>query len=92
MCMASSTTEFGKPSGDEEAKMSKARLIKRREWFEREDVAQCQARLSSVAQVKVDTVKNWVKRQRASRQPNAREMFAALFAQTPASYIETEQP
>jgi hypothetical protein len=72
--------------------MSKARLIKRREWFERDQVAQCQARLSSVAQVKVGAVKNWAKRQRASRRPNAREMFAALFAQAPASYIEPEQP
>jgi hypothetical protein len=71
--------------------MSKARLIKRREWFEREQAAQCQARLSSVAQVKVGAVGNWVKGQRASRQPNAREMFAALFAQAPASYIEPEQ-
>jgi hypothetical protein len=65
--------------------MSKARLIKRREWLEREQVAQRQARLSSMAQVKVDTVRNWVKRQRASQQPNARKMFAALFAQAPAS-------
>ncbi len=65
--------------------MSKARLIKRREWLEREQVAQCQARLSSVAQVKVDTVKNWVKRQRASGKPTPREMFAALFAQPPTS-------
>jgi hypothetical protein len=72
--------------------MSKPRLIKRREWLEREQVAQCQARLSSVAQVKVGAVRNWVKRQRASQQPNAREMFAALFAQAPASYIEPEQP
>jgi hypothetical protein len=72
--------------------MSKARLIKRREWLEREQVAQRQAQLSSVAQVRVDTVRNWVKRQRASRQPNAREMFAALFAQAPAIYIETGQP
>jgi hypothetical protein len=72
--------------------MSKARLIKRREWLEREQVAQRQAQLSSVAQVRVDTVRNWVKRQRASQQPNAREMFAALFAQAPAIYIETGQP
>jgi hypothetical protein len=72
--------------------MSKARLIKRGEWLEREQVAQQQARLSSVAQVEVGAVRNWVKRQQASRQPNAREMFAALFAPAPASYIETEQP
>jgi hypothetical protein len=72
--------------------MSKARLIKRREWLEREQVAQRQARLSPVAQVEDDAVKNWVKRQQASRQPNAREMFAALFAPPLASYIETEQP
>jgi hypothetical protein len=72
--------------------MSKAKLIKRRELLEREKVAQCQARLSSVAQVEVGAVRNWAKRQRASRQPNAREMFAALFAPTPASYIETAQP
>jgi hypothetical protein len=74
--------------------MSKARLIKRREWLEREQVAQRQARLSSVTQVKVDTVRNWAKRQRerASRQPSHREMFAALFAQEPAIYIETGQP
>jgi hypothetical protein len=65
--------------------MSKARLIKRREWLEREQVAQCQARLSSMAQVKVDTVRNWVKRQRASRQPSPREVFAALFVQQPTS-------
>jgi hypothetical protein len=71
--------------------MSKARLIKRREWFEREQAVQCQARRSSVAQVKVGAVRNWVKGQRASRQPNARERFAALFAQAPASYIEPEQ-
>ena len=72
--------------------MSKARLIKRREWLEREQVAQRQAQLSPVAQVKVDAVRNWVKRQQASQQPNARKMFAALFAQAPASYIETGQP
>ena len=72
--------------------MSKARLIKRGEWLEREQVAQRQARLSPVAQVEVGAVRNWVEGQRASRQPNAREMFAALFAPTPASYIETEQP
>ena len=72
--------------------MSNARLIKRREWLEREQVAQRQARLSSVARIKVDTVKNWVRLQPSSRQPNARKMFAALFAQVSASYIETEQP
>jgi hypothetical protein len=65
--------------------MSKARLIKRREWLEREQVAQCQARLSSMAQVKVDTVRNWLKRQRASRQPSPREAFAALFVRRPTS-------
>jgi hypothetical protein len=65
--------------------MSKARLIKRREWLEREQVAQRQARLFSVAQVKVGAVRNWVKRKQASQQPNAREMFAALFAPAPAS-------
>jgi hypothetical protein len=70
--------------------MSKARLIKHREWLEREQVAQRQARLSSVAQVEVDAVRNWVKRQQASQRPNAREMFAALFVQSPTSYIETE--
>jgi hypothetical protein len=69
----------------EEAKMSKARLIKHREWLEREQVDQRQARLSPLAQVKVDTVRNWVKRQRASQRPNAREMFAALFVQPPTS-------
>jgi hypothetical protein len=72
--------------------MSKVKLIKHREWLEREQVARRQARPSSVAQVEVGAVKNWVKRQCASRQPNAREMFAELFAPTPASYIETEQP
>ena len=77
--------KFGKPSVAEEAKMSKAILIKRRDWLEREQVAQLQARLSSVAQVKVDTVKNWVERQRASRRPSPREMFAALFVQSPTS-------
>jgi len=67
--------------------MTIARLIKRTDWLEREQVAQRQARLSSVAQVKVDSVRNWVKRQRerASRQPSSREMFAALFAQPPTS-------
>ena len=72
--------------------MSKARLIKRREWLEREQVAQRQARLSPVVKVEVDAVRNWVERQQASHRPNAREMFAALFAQAPASYIEPEQP
>jgi hypothetical protein len=76
----------------EEANMSKARLIKRREWLEREQGDQRQARLSSVARVEFGAVRNWVKRQRASRQPNAREMFAALFAPAPVNYIETEQP
>jgi hypothetical protein len=77
--------KFGKLSVAEEAKMSKARLIKRRDWLEREQIAQSQARLSSVAQVKVDTFRNWVKRQRASRRPSPREMFAALFVQSPTS-------
>ena len=77
--------KFGKPSVAEEAKMSKAILIKRRDWLEREQVAQPQAQLSSVAQVKVDTVRNWVERQRASRRPSPREMFAALFVQSPTS-------
>ena len=63
--------------------MSKARLIKRREWLEREQLAQRQARQFSMAQVKVDTVRNWVKLQLAPRQPRPREMFAALFAQPP---------
>ena len=72
--------------------MSKARLIKRREWLEREQVAQRQARLSPVAQVEVDAVRNWVERQRASQRPNARKVFAALFAQATTIYIETEQP
>jgi hypothetical protein len=35
--------KFGKPSVAEEAKMSKAILIKRRDWLEREQVAQPQA-------------------------------------------------
>jgi hypothetical protein len=39
--------------------MSKARLIKRREWLEREQIAQRQARLSPVAKVEVDAVRNW---------------------------------
>ena len=43
------------------------------------------ARLSPVAQVEVDAVRNWVKRQQASQRPNAREMFAALFVQPPTS-------
>ncbi len=47
--------------------MSKARLIKHREWLEREQAAQRQARLSPVAQVKVDAVRDWVKRQQASQ-------------------------
>jgi hypothetical protein len=68
--------------------MSKARLIKRGEWLEREQVAQRQSRLFPVAQVKYDAVRNWVKRQQASQRPNAREMFAALFAPAPASCIE----
>jgi hypothetical protein len=72
--------------------MSKARLIKRREWLEREQVARRQVRLSPVAQVEVDAVRNWVERQQASQRPNAREMFAALFAQAPSNYIEPEQP
>lgn len=71
--------------------MSKARLIKHREWLEREQAAQPQARLSPVAQVKVDAVRDWVRLQQASQRPNAREMFAALFAPTPASQIETGQ-
>ena len=79
------SSKFGKPSVDEEAKMSKARLIKRRDWLEREQVAQLQALLSSVAQVKADTVRNWVERQRASRRSSPREMFAALFVQSPTS-------
>jgi hypothetical protein len=65
--------------------MSKARLIKRRDWLERKQVTQRQARLSSVAQVKVGAVRNWVKRQQASQRPNAREMFAALFVEPPTS-------
>jgi hypothetical protein len=73
------------PSVDEEAKMSKAILIKRRDWLEREQVAQPKAQLSSVAQIKVDTIRNWVNRQPASRRPSPREMFAALFVQSPKS-------
>jgi hypothetical protein len=41
-----------------------------------------------MAQVKDDAVRNWVKSQRAFQRPNAREMFAALFAPAPASGIE----
>jgi hypothetical protein len=77
--------KFGKLRVAEEAKMNKARLIKRRDWMEREQVAQPQAWLSSVAQVKVGAVRNWVERQRASRRPSPREMFAALFVQSPTS-------
>ena len=77
--------KFGKLSVDEETKMSKAKLIKRRDWLERGQVAQPQARLSSVAQIKVDTVRNWVERQRASRRPSPRERFAALFVQSPTT-------
>jgi|GEM_PF-6142562 len=65
--------------------MSKARLVKRKEWQEREQVAQQPAPLSSAAQVKADTVMDWTKRQPASRQSSPREMFAALFAQPQAN-------
>jgi hypothetical protein len=61
-------------------KMNNTRLIKRRELIEREQVAKKNARLSLAAQVKVETVMDWVKRHQASRRPNARVMFAALFA------------
>ena len=81
-CALASSASRASP---QEAKMSKARLIKRREWLEREQVAQRQARLSSVAQVKVDTVRNWVNRQLMSRQPSPRKMFAAMFPQPPTS-------
>lgn len=60
--------------------MNKARLIKRRELIERKQVAQQTAQLSFAAQVKVETVVDWVKRHQAYRRPNARVMFAELFA------------
>lgn len=65
--------------------MSKARLIKRRELLEQEQVAQRQALLSSATLVKVETVMNWMKPQSTSRQASPRETFAALFAQPQAS-------
>jgi hypothetical protein len=77
--------KFGKPGGVEEIKMSKAKLIKRREWLEREQVTRRQALVSAAALVKVDTVRNWVKRHQATPKPNSRELFAALFAQPQAS-------
>ena len=64
--------------------MSKAKLIKREEWLKQKRVARQQARLAAVALVKVDTVKDWVKRQQATPKPNARALFAALFAQPQA--------
>ncbi len=72
--------------------MNKARLIKHSECLERAQAAQQPARLVAVVRIKADTVRNWVKRQQTSRQPNARKLFAALFAQPPASCIETKQP
>ncbi|MEK7830202.1 MAG: hypothetical protein AAB401_03905 [Acidobacteriota bacterium] len=60
--------------------MNKARLIKRRELIEREQAVKKTAQLSFAAQVKVDTVVDWVKRYQSYRRPNARVMFNALFA------------
>jgi hypothetical protein len=67
--------------------MDKAKLIKRKEWLERERerVAQRQAQLSAAALLKADSVRDWVKRYQATPRPNSRELFAALFAQPQAS-------
>jgi len=79
--------KFDAPSIAEEFKMDKAKLIKRKEWLERERerIAQRQARLSAAALLKADASKNWVKRYQATPKPNSRELFAALFAQPQAS-------
>lgn len=67
--------------------MDKAKLIKRKEWLEREceRVAQRQAQLSAAALLKADGVRDWAKRYQATPKPNSRELFAALFAQPQAS-------
>ena len=67
--------------------MDKAKLIKRKEWLERERerIAQRQARLSAAARLKADTSRNWVKRYQVTPKPNSRELFTALFAQPQAS-------
>lgn len=60
--------------------MNKARLIKRKELIEREQAAKKTALLSFTAQVKADTVVDWVRRYQTKRRPSARVMFAELFA------------
>jgi hypothetical protein len=64
--------------------MGKAKLIKRRECLEQERIARRQALLSAAAQVKIDTVRDWVNRYQATPKPKSHELFAALFAQPQA--------
>ena len=65
--------------------MGKAKLIKRREWLERERFVQRQTLLAAAALVKIDPVGDWVKRSQATPKSKSRELFAALFAQPQAS-------
>ena len=77
--------KFNKQSNDMVVKVNKAKLIKRKEWLEQRQVTQRQARLAAAAKMKGETVRNWVERYQAAEPPNARAMFAALFAKPSVS-------
>ena len=70
--------------------MSKARLIKRREWLEQSKSPNSKHSYLLWRRLRLAPSGIGWRADAASRQPNARKMFAALFAQAPASYIETE--
>ncbi|MFN7945368.1 MAG: hypothetical protein U0Z53_08455 [Blastocatellia bacterium] len=62
--------------------MSKARLIKRNEITEQQQQQERrEAAQASVIQTTVESVVRWAREKRRSETPNARERFAALFAQ-----------
>jgi hypothetical protein len=60
--------------------MNGARLIKRKEAERREQQGQDEATRAETFAPTIDTVLNWRSRWQSSERPNAREAFAALFA------------
>ncbi|HWQ34658.1 MAG TPA: hypothetical protein VNQ79_17545 [Blastocatellia bacterium] len=62
--------------------MSKARLIKRNEVTEQQEKEERRAASQpSVFQATMESVVRWAREKRRIEPPNAREKFAALFAQ-----------
>jgi hypothetical protein len=65
--------------------MSNARLVKRKELLEQEQADPSRVPPSSAARNTVRTMVDWVNSRQATRQPDPREVFAALFIKDTAA-------